>query len=1193
MPGFGHGPFGHMAFGEWWWSRYVLYDLIPSVYRDRDAEGFLEKFSESLRPSFDQLRRKIRDFGELRDPLLVRAAATETQVFRLGKKVVLHGPIEQTGVDGKVVIYGEFSAATARFTPADKGKELTIRRSSKPENNRVVSIVSVVSPTVVSVSPRLSLDAGPVRWNVRQVYTDPPNQTTVEIRSGGTELGKVAGGWLLNDGYASFDIRDRKIFPVPADERTLLTEREGDENGTIDSQGRLSTTTYQFSNLDIGKTVFIAGSQVTSNNGRFEIHGVDALSPTDVRAVFSRLDVPGMTTSGLADYAGSVRYANKAEKQARVQHVKAGLSTPFSIVVVGSDITVNLATDGLGNVTTTAAALVAAITSDIYASALVTVVATGTGTGLVAPTLSFTDVPGSVLTPDQTLTWALIPFGRLVLKGPVPRGIVEADGNDGYIQATSATEATLKATSTSPFRAGDAGKLVIVKGSSVGNDGTYEINEVPVWGAGSVVKIKGVFATEPVNTTVYWEMRTKSANSDTREVVANAPSMLSVFAKDFGIEIDTQESEARQRSWVKYINEWVDKKGLAKAYQILAAISGYSASVSQLYNITYEISLQLPSPEVFEITDKFGEDGVFSDAFGPEVTLSSAVAPFSGTDIGKYVRIQLAASGANNQLFQIIGYFDPNSIRLKALGSVPTNPVAPDANNGALRWAVVRLYTSVPPLRPNFDDFDSDQMGTLLPGFTVDLYCWEYPIKLGVGGGGGALNIVGTAQQVDTSFVYVDGDIDVIENLGLWALTDSLNRTAFLETLPMAILSIAIGAGNSSVSYFGFDPTYGFTIRVAHVNPGPSNPNTTVAVVFGVTTDITVTLRTDGGGAVLATAQEVVNAVSQDLIAAPLVSASIYPGNGTGLAATAGLTALTSNGVYRTSIGSSIPLALGAAGLEYVCEPNLTCDFCISYRILLELELDALFDEDNAAFERVFERTLERLKDVTPAHVELVPRVVQPITATWNWLATVEPVETLAVLFAPWSLYYDDAAAAISIIGNGDTIGGAAPNMTLTDAAGLFTPSIVGANLVITGATTPANNGVFLITGYTSPTVISYSNAAGVAEAFTGGWAVSTSVGFVDAEVFSNGDSFGGVAPTMTLTDSSALFTPALVGMTLIVTGATSPANNGSFPIIGYTSPTVITFTNAAGVAEAFTGAWGVVLYEVDGPLSATITTPP
>lgn len=76
--------------------------------------------------------------------------------------------------------------------------------------------------------------------------------------------------------------------------------------------------------------------------------------------------------------------------------------------------------------------------------------------------------------------------------------------------------------------------------------------------------------------------------------------------------------------------------------------------------------------------------------------------------------------------------------------------------------------------------------------------------------------------------------------------------------------------------------------------------------------------------------------------------------------------------------------------------------------------------------------------------------------------------------------------------GTGDTIGGTAPNMTLTDAGATFTAADVGRYITLAGATTPANNGTFLISSFTDANNIGYQNASGVAEAFTTGtWSIS------------------------------------------------------------------------------------------------------
>lgn len=88
-------------------------------------------------------------------------------------------------------------------------------------------------------------------------------------------------------------------------------------------------------------------------------------------------------------------------------------------------------------------------------------------------------------------------------------------------------------------------------------------------------------------------------------------------------------------------------------------------------------------------------------------------------------------------------------------------------------------------------------------------------------------------------------------------------------------------------------------------------------------------------------------------------------------------------------------------------------------------------------------------------------------------------------------LHLQDITVPGVVTGTGDDISGTAPTMTLTDAAGSFTANMVGRQITIAGATTPANNGTFPIVGYTSATVIDYTNASGVAETFSGTWSVS------------------------------------------------------------------------------------------------------
>lgn len=72
MPGFGEGPFGSGAFGEWPWSLATIVEGIPDIYQEQDAlggAGTLAALLEGLVPSLDDLRQKVRDYDVLRDPL--------------------------------------------------------------------------------------------------------------------------------------------------------------------------------------------------------------------------------------------------------------------------------------------------------------------------------------------------------------------------------------------------------------------------------------------------------------------------------------------------------------------------------------------------------------------------------------------------------------------------------------------------------------------------------------------------------------------------------------------------------------------------------------------------------------------------------------------------------------------------------------------------------------------------------------------------------------------------------------------------------------------------------------------------------------------------------------------------------------------------------------------------------------------
>jgi hypothetical protein len=75
--------------------------------------------------------------------------------------------------------------------------------------------------------------------------------------------------------------------------------------------------------------------------------------------------------------------------------------------------------------------------------------------------------------------------------------------------------------------------------------------------------------------------------------------------------------------------------------------------------------------------------------------------------------------------------------------------------------------------------------------------------------------------------------------------------------------------------------------------------------------------------------------------------------------------------------------------------------------------------------------------------------------------------------------------------GTGDSFSLSGTTVTLTDAGASFVASDVGKTIKISGATTPGNDGEFVITSYISGTQLTYENASGATEAFAGTWSIS------------------------------------------------------------------------------------------------------
>lgn len=106
------------------------------------------------------------------------------------------------------------------------------------------------------------------------------------------------------------------------------------------------------------------------------------------------------------DFNGGVIYVG-INPSARVRHL-GGLSQTLAVTVVGTDITVQLGTDAMGNVTSLANQVVTAFMGNAAAVALATASAQGTGNSLAGINATFLalsqDVIGSIRPPLQHIT---------------------------------------------------------------------------------------------------------------------------------------------------------------------------------------------------------------------------------------------------------------------------------------------------------------------------------------------------------------------------------------------------------------------------------------------------------------------------------------------------------------------------------------------------------------------------------------------------------------------------------------------------------------------------------------------------------------------------------------------------------------------------------------------------------------------
>jgi hypothetical protein len=831
--GYGIGPFGGDSFGEFDWSKAVLFKLAPEIYRNSDTEGLFLKYTEAQGEVFDTLRRKIADFGLLRDPWQVRTAHDYVEQLRLGKQITSLGSIVAKGLNGHIDSSLAFVADRARFTTEYLGRELTIDGSAIESNNTTVVIAKIYDSFTIGTDPPLSADSGPLVWRVREKVEVPDGEIVVEVLSGSVD--SIVPGWVVTDGGGEVEVLARAQFLLSGAEKQVLTEREGSDG--VLSGGYFISTIANFTQRDVGKRITISGSENSDNNGKFEI-------------------------SEVAD---------------------------SSTVVLDSDELVN---------------------------------------------------------DSGPLTWAVLRRPRLTLTGPtVLNGVLEQEGVTGEATGTGGATGTFTAEFAS-FTELDVGKLLTARKSGSSNNGVYEIVSV---NSSEEITVSPDFVTLGTEADTIWEVRAATGIGDGTYVEAHAPSLLKWLAQDFDSPIDSREDEEWQRRWVASVVRWIGMKGLTGAYEFLAKLTGYDASVTPLYRVdpNYYSLLTLIDAGVYIVGEE-GDGRSGTDAFlslvDGKVRVTSATAAFTSTDEGVEIELSGTDSGTNDGVYAIDSFIDFNTIDLDSLVSLSL----PDANDGSIVWRVVRVYSDTSGSRPLFDEVNVDRMEELkTSAFHADMLCTDpdWSSLLGPGSAGDGLIII-TAVSPSTGGVLpivftVDaiGDFEVVAGLGVWKLTDDDDVEFFLESLPEYVVESTSNTASIVTGYSGRIQAPGVSFTSADIGKriritGSSVGNNDIYIIYSIVSSDTVDVD----------ATYAVPAVVPD------------PSNGS----------LTAEVLFwRFTVVATQPPVVGDASLEYVCPEISDCTWCRASKLLVEATTPYVLE--NGA-----NRLSDRLSLATPAHVDIV-----------------------------------------------------------------------------------------------------------------------------------------------------------------------------------------------------------------------------
>lgn len=617
-----------------------------------------------------------------------------------------------------------------------------------------------------------------------------------------------------------------------------------------------------------------------------------------------------------------------------------------------------------------------------------------------------------------------------------------------------------------------------------------------------------------------WELRKPATFTitDRTAVQLRPPSLLQYLAKDFGVEIDLREIEPRQRSWVRNNSQWIGIKGTAKSYELLGDISGFDVSAEALYRITPELALLVPPSayhEVGEYADGRSapspsypllQDGELQPPVGGKVKFFAPSATFNpATDVGLQIRILGSSQPSNNKLYTIDEVIPEPSIPggYSVLFKTTDSAITPDTN---LQWRIVRLYTTYPPLVVRNDEINAGLMeqtinpkaSLYMPG-NDSLGDLLYTAKAaGIGGNsiqvahvpGAALAIavVGTAITV----TYVPGVTtanNVVNAILIDPLADALVSAAAVSTglgflRPIGSTFLNGGANNFGVDKFCWEVDFDSTIPSSLLVLNSVNLVAENLWKLSISGPMNVVQGVSGSNWRLT---DETTGIDYYLESVPVFV----------------------SGNWETTVYAAIPpTALDAISLTYDCvnlttqpdaAPELLCDYCPASRVLITVQSNLPPSTTALELELVLNRIFDRIKQVTPAHVQPVYLFVISLEASLSPTAEItEIISTGAMLIAPVEARYDSVpgdeipADSMVIYALAESF---YPGTTLASVTSLVgteatvsgfpgpIPNVIGSTITISGAASAANNGTFPITNYTSGpllSTVSYTNAAAV-----------------------------------------------------------------------------------------------------------------